>query len=200
MSSATTAESPKLGETLRRRRLQRGLAIAEVAAELGIPSKRLRAIEWDRRDLIGSPFDADVVELKYAAFLDQGIGRPTAQAAKAAPRVRDRRRARAVWIALLAGLASMPAIALVYVLEETTAVGGGEIERRDLTQRNMQLLALGLVLLASLLLLIAVLPTGVVERVRVAPARFQRYRQPLALAAVGILAAVALFALLVAVT
>jgi MFS family permease len=73
-SSATTAPLRQLGETLRRRRLQRGLTIADAAAELGIPAKDLRAIEWDRGDLLGSPRDADRIERQYAAFLGLDVG------------------------------------------------------------------------------------------------------------------------------
>jgi protein arginine phosphatase len=57
---------------LRRRRLQRGLALADAAAELGVTAKSLRAIEWDRRDLLGSPGDAHRIERQYAAFLGLG--------------------------------------------------------------------------------------------------------------------------------
>jgi MFS family permease len=60
---------PGLGETLRRRRLDRGLTVAAAAAEVGIPARDLRAIEWDRGDLVGSPRDAERIERQYAAFL-----------------------------------------------------------------------------------------------------------------------------------
>jgi protein-tyrosine phosphatase len=54
---------------LRRRRLQRGLTLADAANKLGIPAKSLRAIEWDRGDLLASHGDADRIEWQYAAFL-----------------------------------------------------------------------------------------------------------------------------------
>jgi hypothetical protein len=70
--------------------------------------------------------------------------------------------------------------------------GGG------LTFGNLPLLALTLVLFSSLLLVGAVLPPGVISRARLSPADFARFRQPLALAAIGILIPVAVVALLVA--
>jgi hypothetical protein len=60
--------------------------------------------------------------------------------------------------------------------------------------------ALGLVLLSSLLLGVSVLPPGVVARTPVSSESFARYRQPLALAAIGILIPVVLFALSTALT
>jgi protein-tyrosine phosphatase len=36
---------------------------------LGIPAKSLRAVEWDRRDLLGTPGDAYRIEREYAAYL-----------------------------------------------------------------------------------------------------------------------------------
>jgi hypothetical protein len=70
--------------------------------------------------------------------------------------------------------------------------GGG------LTFGSLPLLALTLVLFSSLLLVGAVLPPGVIARARLSPADFARFRQPLALAAIGILVPVAVVALLVA--
>jgi hypothetical protein len=55
--------------------------------------------------------------------------------------------------------------------------------------------ALSLVLLSSLLLIGALLPPGVVARTPVSPARFARIRQPLAVAAVAILAPLAVASL-----
>jgi MFS family permease len=68
------------GETLRTRRVQRGLTIAAAAARLGIPAKNLRAIEWDRGDLLGSARDVDHIEQQYAAFLGLDVGSSAAQA------------------------------------------------------------------------------------------------------------------------
>jgi hypothetical protein len=68
----------------------------------------------------------------------------------------------------------------------------------SLTFGNLPLLALTLVLFSSLLLVGAVLPPGVIARARLSPGDFARFRQPLALAAIGILVPVAVVALLVA--
>jgi protein-tyrosine phosphatase len=68
-TSVTTGELTQRGERLRRRRLQRGLTLADAAAELEIPAKSLRAIEWDRGDLLETPGDANRIEQQYAAFL-----------------------------------------------------------------------------------------------------------------------------------
>jgi MFS family permease len=78
------------GEALRTRRVQRGLTIAAAAARLGIPAKNLRALEWDRGDLLGSARDR--IERRYAAFLGLDVGRPVAEA----PPFR-RRAGRGVW-------------------------------------------------------------------------------------------------------
>lgn len=64
-----------------------------------------------------------------------------------------------------------------------------------LTFGQLPLIALALVLLSSLLLVGAVAPPGVVARAPVSPARYERLRQPLALAALGILLPVAAVAL-----
>jgi hypothetical protein len=104
---------------------------------------------------------------------------------------------RDVWIPVLGGLSLTFVITVLYVLAEVASLGG---DGRDvLTSSNLRFLALGLVFVSSLLLLGAVLPPSLVARTPVAPATFARYRQPLALAAIGILAPVTLFALLLAV-
>jgi hypothetical protein len=54
------------------------------------------------------------------------------------------------------------------------------------------------VLLSTLLLIGTVLPPGVVARTPVSPARYESFRQPLTLAAIGILLPVAVVALVVA--
>jgi hypothetical protein len=76
-----TAELPQLGEELREQRLQRRLELADVAAQLELPSKSLRAVEWDRLDLLGSPDEADRVLRTYASFLDVDIGAPSVDGA-----------------------------------------------------------------------------------------------------------------------
>jgi hypothetical protein len=70
--------------------------------------------------------------------------------------------------------------------------GGG------LTFGQLPLLALALVLFSSLLLLGAVVPPGVIASSRLSPTSYARVRQPLALAAIGILVPVAIVALVVA--
>jgi hypothetical protein len=67
-----------------------------------------------------------------------------------------------------------------------------------LTFGQLPLLALGLVLLSSLFVVGAVLPPGVVARTPLPPARYEALREPLALAAIGILLPVAIVALAVA--
>lgn len=69
-----------------------------------------------------------------------------------------------------------------------------------LTFGQLPLIALALVLLSSLLLVGAVLPPSVVARTPVPPARYEALREPLALAAIGILVPVAVVALAVALT
>jgi cytoskeleton protein RodZ len=113
-----------LGETLRRRRLQRGLELADAATELGVPARSLRALEWDRPDLLGGFGEADRIERRYAAFLGLEVEEPAAAPttaaapAAAAPRLRLRPK-RALWLALLAAVAPAVVIAVVYVLGET---------------------------------------------------------------------------------
>lgn len=64
-----------------------------------------------------------------------------------------------------------------------------------LTFGHLPLLALALVFLSSLLVVGAVLPPGVVARIPVSSVRYERVREPLALAAIGILLPVAVIAL-----
>jgi cytoskeletal protein RodZ len=78
---------PPLGETLRRRRLERGLSLDDAASELGIPARDLRALEWDRRDLLSDEGDAERIEQAYAALLglDAVPVPPSAEADEPAP-------------------------------------------------------------------------------------------------------------------
>jgi MFS family permease len=91
--SSSAGTSGRLGNALRGRRLQRGLAIAEAAAELGIPAKNVRAIEWNRGDLIGNARDVDRIERQYAAFLGLEVGPPRPDDAEAPRSRRPARRA-----------------------------------------------------------------------------------------------------------
>ena len=83
------------------------------------------------------------------------------------------------------------------VLGEQATIGNLP-EGGGLSFGELPLLALGLVLLASLLLVGATAPPGVVAHTRVSATRFASARQPLALAAIGILVPVAAVALFVA--
>jgi hypothetical protein len=70
--------------------------------------------------------------------------------------------------------------------DRATVTAGGEAGG-TLTFGQFPFLALSLLLLSSLLLVGALLPTGVIARTPVSAASFGRLRQPLAMAAVGIL-------------
>lgn len=74
------------------------------------------------------------------------------------------------------------------------ATSGG-LGNGELTSGELPLLALGLVLLSSLLLVGALVPPGVVALTPVSPASFARARQPLALTAIAIFLPVAFVAL-----
>jgi Helix-turn-helix domain len=180
VSNIKTTEQPQLGEILRRLRAERGLELGEAAAELGVPAKSLRALEWDRRDLLGENGGGELIERRYAAFLGLDLGKPAVAApapvaAEAAPSAPSRDVRLAEWLALLAALGPPFVIALPFVFDD------------------VPLVTLGLVFLSSLLLVGAALPEGVVARARLSSAGFGRYREPLGLAALGILIPVALF-------
>jgi transcriptional regulator with XRE-family HTH domain len=189
VSNTRIAELPHLGETLRRRRLQRGLELADAAAELGVPAKSLRALEWDRRDLVGANGAGDQIERRYASFLGLDFGTPAVAAEPAvdpepavaldtaAPRP-SREVSRSEWLAPLAALGPPFVIALPIFFEDMPAH------------------TFGLLFLSSLLLFGAALPQGVLSRVRVSSASFARCREPMGLAALGILIPVALFSAL----
>jgi transcriptional regulator with XRE-family HTH domain len=121
------AESPQLGETLRRRRLERGLALDDAARELGVPAKILRAIEWDRRDLLARTADVEGIERRYRAFLGLEVDAPSPPAEATPPR---RGAGRNVWIALLAGFVPLVVVALAYLFQEVTAGGDSESGRQ----------------------------------------------------------------------
>jgi MFS family permease len=94
-SGARTPEPSWSCENLRRHRLERSLTVADAAAELGIAAKDLRAIEWDRGDLLGSPDDAERIEWQYAAFLGLAVGSPAAEQSQGPPS--PRRAGRGMW-------------------------------------------------------------------------------------------------------
>lgn len=82
------------------------------------------------------------------------------------------------------------------VLGQQVTIGDAG-EGGALTYGQLPLIALALVLLSSLLLVGAVVPPGVVARTPVSPVTYEELRQPLALAAIGILIPVAVVALAV---
>jgi hypothetical protein len=88
----------------------------------------------------------------------------------------------------------MLALAASHVAGELASGSEGRSGGLDQANRNLGVLALGLVVLSSLLVIAAALPPGV------ARTRLTRHRESLALAAIGILASVMVLALLVAVT
>ena len=91
------------------------MGLEDAAQELGIPAKILRAIEWDRRDLLGDAADADRIERRYAAFL--GLEPAPSGDVETVEPPPSRRSARSfVWVALL-GLAPLLVIALGYALQ-----------------------------------------------------------------------------------
>jgi hypothetical protein len=184
VSNVKTAEPPQLGEILRTARRQRGLELADAAAELGIPAKSLRALEWDRRDLLGGNGAGELIERRYATFLGLDLGTPAPAPAAAAeptvvaeakPPAPSRDVSLAEWLSLLAALGPPLVVSLPFVFDDVPPH------------------TLGLVFLASLLLLGAALPQGVLARARLSSAAFARYREPLGLAALGILVPVAVF-------
>jgi transcriptional regulator with XRE-family HTH domain len=186
VSNVTTAEL-RLGETLRRLRLQRGLELTDVAVELGVPAKSLRALEWGRPDLLGGT-GGEQIERRYAAFLGLDAGRPAPApmpaAAPTAPVAAQPSREVSLveWLALLAAIGPPLVIAVPFLFED------------------VPVLTLALVFLASLLLLGAALPQGVVSRAPLSAGGQARYRDSLGLAALGILIPVAAFNLLAALT
>jgi hypothetical protein len=187
VSNLKTAERPQLGEILRGLRLERGLELADAAAELGVPAKSLRAVEWDRPDLLRGNGAGELIEHRYAAFLGLELERPAVAAAGTQTAVADAPRpsrdvSLSEWLAPLAALGPPFVIALPFVVEDVLLVP-----------------TFVLLFLSSLLLFGAALPQGVLSRFRVSSASFARYREPMGLAALGILVPVALFSVLGAV-
>jgi hypothetical protein len=92
--------------------------------------------------------------------------------------------------------AEFPDVRKVLGERATVAKGGGGV----LSFGPLPSLALSLVLVSSLLLVGALLPAGVLARTPVSPVRYARVRQPLAIAAVAILAPLAITSLAAALT
>jgi hypothetical protein len=107
------------GEELRARRLQRGVELADAAAELGVPAKSLRALEWDRPDLIGDEDEAEQIGRRYATLL--GLEEPELAPAPvpAAPPAPATERKPALWLPILAALAPVAVIVVVYAVGST---------------------------------------------------------------------------------
>jgi hypothetical protein len=162
--------------------------VEDAARELGIPTKTLRAVEWDRGDLVGGFGEVDRIERAYADFLGLMLAPPAVEVPAApspSPTAAPSPSRRAVPATSLPLLASLPlpiVIVLVAVLGETPLL----------------ILMLGLTLLSAVLLAGALVPTGILARAHVPATTFARYRQPLALSAIGILAPVAAAAVLTA--
>jgi hypothetical protein len=159
--------------------------LEEAAHQLGVPAKTLRALEWDRRDLLAGAGDVERLERRYAWFLGMLVEAPASPEEEPLPR--PRRPRPEMWVAILAALAPLLVIGIAFLAAEPSGDAEGVIVG----------VTVGLSLLSSLLLAGSVLPPGVVARTPVSAATLARYRQPLALAAVGILVPVVVFALLV---
>lgn len=159
----------------------------EAARELGIPAKTLRAVEWDRGDLLGGFGEVARIERRYADFLGLIVAPPAGEATvtpppSPPPLSRARTAAPAAWLLPLGSLTLPLAIILVAIAGEA----------------RLKALMLGLTLLSALLLAGAVTPPGILARAHVPASSFARFRQPLVLSAIGILAPVALAAVLAA--
>lgn len=50
------------------------MTLTDAAAQLGIPVQSLRALEWNRGDLLATPDDANRIEQQYAVFLGVHVG------------------------------------------------------------------------------------------------------------------------------
>lgn len=123
--------------------------------------------------------EVDEIERRYADLLGLIVA-PRAETQPEAPEPARPRHA-AAWLPLAAGLPLPLALLLVVLLGETPVLN----------------VMLGLIFLSSLLLAAAVLPPAALTRARVPASIFARYRQPLALSAIGILVPVLLSAVLI---
>jgi cytoskeletal protein RodZ len=66
----------RTGEELRSARVRCGYDVVSVARELGVPSRDLRALEWDRADLLGDRYAAKLLR-SYVDWLEpEGVPRP----------------------------------------------------------------------------------------------------------------------------
>jgi hypothetical protein len=66
----------RTGEELRNARIRCGYDVGSVARELRVPPGDLRALEWDRTDLLGDRYAAKLLR-SYVAWLEpEGVPRP----------------------------------------------------------------------------------------------------------------------------
>lgn len=66
----------RTGEQLRSARIRCGYDVGSVARELGVPPGDLRALEWDRADLLGDRYAAKLLR-SYVEWLEpEGVPRP----------------------------------------------------------------------------------------------------------------------------
>jgi cytoskeleton protein RodZ len=100
------------GERLRTARRRRALELADVAGRLKIPAKELRALEWERPDLLPSPARAEAVREAYEQFLRAGEnGTPLTPV-----RARRGRRRLTLVLTLAAGIAAAAGITVTAIL------------------------------------------------------------------------------------
>jgi cytoskeletal protein RodZ len=67
----------RTGEELRSARIRCGYDVVSVARELGVPPGDLRALEWDRADLLGDRYAAKLLR-SYVEWLEpEGVPRPS---------------------------------------------------------------------------------------------------------------------------
>jgi cytoskeleton protein RodZ len=116
----------KIGERLREARGRRGLGLADAAAQLNLHPKYLRALEWERFDLLPSPQEAGEYLRSYAELLgldgDVDLDQVDARAPEEEAPVPTRRgRSRVVSMSLLAGC----------VLAVAAVVAGQQLSRDE---------------------------------------------------------------------
>lgn len=65
------------GSEFRRARVRCGVEVRDVARQLGVPPGDLRAVEWDRLDLLASERYAEKLVRRYEEWLaPEGVPRP----------------------------------------------------------------------------------------------------------------------------
>ncbi|HEV3478776.1 MAG TPA: helix-turn-helix domain-containing protein [Gaiellaceae bacterium] len=77
MRRRAEARPSRSGGELRQARIRCGVELRDVARELGVPSADLRAIEWERLDLLPSGRYAEKLIHRYEDWLaPDGVQRP----------------------------------------------------------------------------------------------------------------------------